>query len=155
MTKYIIDSSSLDELEIRYPIDIPVFEPIYTKLNQMFEEEDLFSVREAFEELKDSQDYWGDYEECFRELTEQESENVNKILGDSEFSVFVTHGMEENDGYWADPHLIACAMEDSEITIISEESSRNHPQRKIPYVCEQKGIRCIKVLEFLDEINIM
>lgn len=68
---------------------------------------------------------------------------------------FVTHGLEENDSYWADPHLIACAMEDSNIVIVSEESSRNYPQRKIPYVCEQKGIRCIKVLEFLDEINIM
>ncbi len=58
MIKYIIDSSSLDELEIRYPINIPVFEPIYHKLNQMFEDEELFSVREAFEELRDSQDYW-------------------------------------------------------------------------------------------------
>ena len=155
MKKYIIDSSSLDELETRYPINIVVFEPIYTKLNQMFGDGELFSVREVFEELKDSQAYWDDYEECFRELTEQESENVAKILGDSDFSVFVNHGMEENDGYWADPHLISCAMEDPSITIVSEESSRNHPQRKIPYVCEQKGIRCIKVLEFLDEIDIM
>lgn len=96
-----------------------------------------------------------DYEDCFRELTEPESDNVTKILGDPDFSVFVTHGLEENDSYWADPHLIACAMEDSNIVIVSEESSRNYPQRKIPYVCEQKGIRCIKVLEFLDEINIM
>jgi len=155
MTRYIIDSSSLNELETRYPIDIPVFEPIYTKLNQMFEDGDLFSVQEAFEELKDSKDYWGDYEECFRDLTEKESENVNKILSDSKFSVFVHWGMKENDGYWADPHLIACAMEDSEITVVSEESSRNQPQRRIPYVCGQMGIRCIKALEFLDEIDIM
>ena len=46
----------------------------------MFEDEELFSVREAFEELRDSQDYWADYEECFRELTEQESDNVAKIF---------------------------------------------------------------------------
>ena len=154
MTKYVIDSSSLNELEIRYPINIPVFDPIYNKLNQMFEDGELFSVREAFEELKDSQEYWEDYEECFRELTEKESENVTKILGSEEFSVFVYWGMKENDGYWADPHLIACAMEDPEIAIVSEESSRNTPQRRIPYVCGELGIRCIKVLEFLDEINI-
>lgn len=34
MTRYIIDSSSLNELEDRYPADISVFEPIYFKLNR-------------------------------------------------------------------------------------------------------------------------
>lgn len=153
MNRYVIDSSSLDELENKYPMDIPVFEPIYFKLNKMFENGDLFSVREAYEELRDSQEYWGDYEECFRELTEKESENVAEILGTEEFSVFVRWGLKESDTHWADPHLIACAMEDSDLIIISEESSRNHPQRKIPYVCDKKGIRCIKVLEFLREIE--
>lgn len=155
MTRYIIDSSSLNELEDRYPADISVFEPIYFKLNRMFEEGDLFSVREVYEELRDSQEYWQDYEECFRELTEKESENVTEILGSQEFSVFVRWGLQENDGHWADPHLVACAMEDSNLVIISEESSRNNSQRKIPYVCNKKGIRCIKVLEFLREIEIL
>ena len=155
MTKYIIDSCSLNELQYKYPNHIPVFEPIYNKLNQMFEEGELFSVREVFEELRDSQEYWEDYEECFRELTEGESDNVTQLLGDSEFSVFVSHGMNNNDGFWADPHLIACAMEDSDIVIVSQESLRSSPQKKIPYVCEQKGIRCIKLLEFLDEIKIV
>ena len=155
MTKYVIDSCSLNELEYRYPNHITVFEPIYKKLNQMFEDGELFSVREVFEELKNSQDYWEDYEECFRELTESESEKVSELLGDPEFSVFISHGMNNNDGFWADPHLIACAMEDPEVVIVSQESLRREPQRKIPYVCEQKGIRCIKVLEFLDEIDII
>ena len=39
--------------------------------------------------LRDSQEYWQDYEEFFRELTEKESENVTEILGSQEFSVFV------------------------------------------------------------------
>ncbi|WP_298501074.1 DUF4411 family protein [uncultured Methanobrevibacter sp.] len=154
MVKYVIDASSLIELEVRYPIDIPIFQPIYHKLNQMFECGELFSVREAFEELKDSQSYWDDYEEYFRELTDKESGNVAELLNSEEFSVFISHGMNENDGYWADPHLIACAMADSDITVVSEESSRNHPQRSMPFVCEQLGVRCIKVLQFLDEINI-
>ncbi|KZX11334.1 hypothetical protein MBORA_15790 [Methanobrevibacter oralis] len=155
MSKYIIDSSSLDELEDKYPMDISVFEPIYSKLNQMFENGNLFSIREVYEELRDSQEYWDDYEECFRELTEKESENVTEILDSEEFSVFVNWGLKENDGHWADPHLVACAMEDSNLVIISEESSRNKPQRKIPYVCSKKGIRCIKLLEFLREIEIL
>ena len=70
-------------------------------------------------------------------------------------SDLIRWGLEENDGHWADPYLVACAMEDSNLIIISEESSRKKPERKIPYVCNEKGIRCIKVLEFLREIEIL
>lgn len=155
MIRYVIDSSSLNELEVRYPNRIGVFKPIYTKISEMFESGELFSVREVFEELRDSQEYWSDFEECFKELTEKESENMADILYSKDFEVFVKWGMEENDGNWADPQLIACAMEDSNITVVTEEKSRNNPQRKIPYVCEVKGIRCIDILGFLEEINIV
>ena len=74
-------------------------------------------------------------------------------LNSKDFSVFVKYGLEDNEGdYWEDPELIACAMEDNEVVVVSQESSRKHPQRKIPYVYEQLGIRCIKSLEFLKEI---
>ena len=55
MTKYVIDASSLNELQFKYPNNILVFEPIYNKLDEMFENGELFSVREVFEELRDSQ----------------------------------------------------------------------------------------------------
>ena len=32
MTKYVIDASSLNDLQDRYPNDIPLFEPIYNKV---------------------------------------------------------------------------------------------------------------------------
>ncbi len=130
MTKYVIDSSSLIQLENQYPKDIEVFSPLYEKIHQMFENGELFSVKEVFEELRDSQELWMDYKEYFRELTDKEFENVGEIMGCDDFEVFVQWGMSENDGFWADPHLIACAMEDSEITIISEESSINNPKEK-------------------------
>ena len=154
MAKYIIDASSLNELQFKYPNHIPIFEPIYKKLDEMFEDEELFSIREVFEELRDSQEYWEDYEECFRELTENEFDKMSELLKEKEFSVFISHGINNNDGYWADPQLIACAMVDSDVVIVTQESLRKNPQRKIPYICKKKGIRCIKLIEFLDEINI-
>lgn len=153
MTKYVIDASSLNELQDRYPKNVSYFKPIYDKVYEMFENGDLFSVREVYEELKDSKDFWADYKSYFRELTEKESENVSEILCSKEFEVFVEKGMYSNGDYWADPHLIACAMEDSEIVVITQESRKNKPEGKIPYVCRKKGIRSINLLEFIDEIK--
>lgn len=153
MTKYVIDASSLNDLQDKYPKDIPIFEPIYNKVYMMFERGELFSVREVYEELKDSQEFWEDYKDYFRELTENESENVSDILCSEEFEVFVVKGMNENAGYWADPHLIACAMEDSEIVVVTQESRTNKPEGKIPFVCRKLNIRSINLLEFIKEIS--
>ena len=138
--------------KIHYPNDMLIFQPVYIKLDEMFENGELFSIREVFEELEDSQEYWGDYEECFRELTKNESKNLPKILYDKQFETFVKWGMRESKKHWADPQLIACAI-NKDIIIISQESSNNNPQRKIPYVCNKKGIKCIKLIEFLREIE--
>ena len=154
MTRYLIDASSLNDLQDKYPKDIPIFEPIYNKVYEMFEKEELFSVREVYEELKDSQEFWEDYKDCFRELTEKESKNVSDILCSDEFKVFVEQGMKNNKGHWADPHLIACAMEDkTEIVVVTQESRTNKPQGKIPYVCKRLNIKSINLLEFIKEIN--
>lgn len=153
MSKYIFDSSSLIELCERYPYEI--FPNIYDNIIfKMIEIGEIFSVAEVYEELRDLQEFWKDYKEYFRDLTDKESENLSEILSSDEFEVFKRWGMKENDDHWADPHLIACAMEDPEIDIVSEESSTRTPQRKIPYVCNQKGIRCIKLLEFYKDIDL-
>lgn len=153
MTRYIIDSSSLNDLENNYPKEIPIFEPIYNKIFQMFDNGELFSVREVYEELKDSQEFWKDYKHCFRELTKNESKNISDILCSEEFKIFVEKGMNGNGDYWADPHLIACAMEDPSIVVITQESKTNKPEGKIPYVCRKNGIKSINLLEFIKEIN--
>ena len=153
MTRYIIDASSLNDLQDNYPNDIPIFEPIYNKVFEMFDNGELFSVKEVYEELKDSQEFWQDYKHCFRELTENETKNVSDILCSEEFKVFVEKGMNGNGDNWADPHLIACAMEDYDIVVITQESRTNKPEGKIPYVCGKKGIRSINLLEFIKEIN--
>ena len=62
--------------------------------------------------------------------------------------------MKNNKGHWADPHLIACAMEDkTEIVVVTQESRTNKPQGKIPYVCKRLNIKSINLLEFIKEIN--
>ena len=57
MKRYLIDSSSLIELENKYPSDISFFKPIYLKIDDMFKDGEIFSLKEVFNELKDSQEF--------------------------------------------------------------------------------------------------
>ncbi len=119
---------------------------------KLFEEGNLFSVRAVYEELEDSQELWKDHKSYFRELTFEETEAVGRILDDSRFEVFKNHGKSE--GPWADPHLIACAMVDELVIVVTEENLNRTPQRKIAYVCKELGIRCINFVEFLREVEV-
>lgn len=132
MSKYLIDTSSFIELERRYPSDISFFKPIHQMVGQMFKNGEIFPINEVFKELEDSQELWEDYKSYFRNLTRKESENVSEILQSDEFNVFIEWGLKGESRFWADPQLVACAMEDCEIIIVSEESSIHTPERKLP-----------------------
>lgn len=142
------------KLDDNYPLDM--FEPLWGLFYSLFDDEEIESVKEVWNELKDSQEYWESYEDHFRELDDSESENLSKIMSCDKFNVFMDNGLKEQngDGYWADPHLIACAMNKNEAIIITEENLNNKPMRKIPYVCKELNkegynIKCINLLDFL------
>ena len=150
MKKYVIDSSSLMQLEERFPIDI--LPSLWDEVYKLFEEERVFSVRAVYEELEDSQELWKEYKSYFRELTVEETQAVGKILDDSRFEVFRNHGKSEDS--WPDPHLIACAMVNELVIVVTEENLNRTPQRKIGYVCKELGIRCINFVEFLRDVEV-
>ena len=150
--RFVIDSCSLMDLEDTYPID--VFPSIYEICEDMFNNGGLFSVKEAFNELKDSQNFWVAYKKYFKDLDDAELSNLQEIMNSEKFKVFRDWGLKENKEFWADPHLVACAMGNKDIVVVSEESSNNYPERKIPYVCSEYGIDCIKILEFFRKNNV-
>ena len=151
LMKYLIDTSSIFDLRDYYPPD--VFPSIWNLILQMFEEGTMFSVKEVFYELKDYQDYWKKYEDCFIELSD--FDNLNFIMSDSKFEVFQKQGLKKsNDDKWADPYLIACAMGDENLTILTEESLNNNAQSKIPYVCNELGIGCVNIIGLLKDMNL-
>lgn len=150
MIRYVVDSSSLMKFEDQFPKDI--LPSLWDEVYKLFEECKAFSVRAVYEELEDSQELWGDYKDYFRELTVEETQVMGKILTDSRFEVFKNHGKSERP--WADPHLIACAMVDELVIVVTEENLNRTPQRKIAYVCKELGIRCINFVEFLREVEV-
>ncbi len=101
---------------------------LWDEVYKLFEEGKAFSVRAVYEELEDSQELWSEYKDYFRELTVEETQAMGKILTDSRFEVFKNHGKSE--GPWADPHLIACAMVDELVIVVTEENLNRTPQRK-------------------------
>lgn len=150
MRKFVIDTSSLIDLEKYYPHT--VFPSLWDFLFKMFEEGKLFSVKEVYAELKDSKELWEPYKKCFRELTDEESMYLTEIMSSDKFESFRINGLKKtNGGPWADPHLIACGIADKTVTVVSQESSRKRPHSVIPYVCGEYDVPCIKFLEFLEE----
>ena len=75
MNKYVIDSSSLIHFEDTYPKEI--LPSLWYEIYKLFEEGIVFSVRAVYEELEDSQELWEDYKDYFRELTVEETEEIN------------------------------------------------------------------------------
>ena len=103
-------------------------------------------------ELEDSQELWDNYKDCFRELTEEESQAVEKILIDSRFDVFKRWGMKKEP--WADPYLIASALVNKDVILVTQENMNNNHERKIEYVCKKLKIPCINFLEFLRDVPV-
>ena len=54
------------------------------------------------------------------------------------FEVFQKHG--ETKSIWNDPYIIAVGIVDGS-TVVTNESADKHPERKFPYVCENR--RCV------------
>lgn len=150
MKKYVIDSSSLIHFEDTYPND--VLPSLWDKIYGLFDEGIAYSLKEAYVELEDSQELWDNYKDCFRELSEEESQAVEKILIDSRFDVFKRWGMKKEP--WADPYLIASALVNNDVILVTQENMNNNPERKIEYVCKKLKIPCINFLEFLRDVPV-
>ncbi|MDO5849266.1 MAG: DUF4411 family protein [Methanobrevibacter sp.] len=148
--KYLIDTSSIFDLRDYYPPDI--FPSIWELIFDMFDDGTMFSVQEVFNELKDFQEPWEKYNDSFIELPESKFENLEYIMSDEKFEVFQRQGLKKsNEENWADPYLIACAMGDEDISILTEESVENKALSKIPYVCSEVGVNCVNLLAFMKE----
>jgi hypothetical protein len=52
----------------------------------------------------------------------------------------------------ADPYIVALAELEGYV-VVADETCRKRPNRKIPGVCQQRGIRCITLAEFIIEVR--
>lgn len=150
---YVIDSSSLIELNRMNPMDI--YESVWKNLEVLLENGFLISPEEVMKEVSKKDDELRDWakqhKKMFIQLDEFQIQKVIEIQ--SKYPSFVD---PDKENPVADPFVIALALEkDPQQTIIpiekkrivvSEEKLRGN-KIKIPYVCQQYDIECIDVFE--------
>ena len=150
---YVIDSSSLIELNRMNPMDI--YESVWKNLEILLENGFLISPEEVMKEVSKKDDELRDWakqhKKMFIQLDEFQIQKVIEIQ--SKYPSFVD---PDKENPVADPFVIALALEkDPQQTIIpiekkrivvSEEKLRGN-KIKIPYVCQQYDIECIDVFE--------
>ena len=149
---YIVDTSSLVKLNRNNPID--VFPSIWEKLKLLSDNNRLIAPKEVFNEIKQNDDMlskWAKQQKkMFKEPTQKQITIVQEILKDYPALI------DAERKYDADPWVIALAIEMSSnqqttlVTIkrivVTEEKLRGN-QIKIPFVCKQKSIEAIDVVE--------
>jgi rRNA maturation endonuclease Nob1 len=149
---YIVDTSSLVKLNRNNPID--VFPSIWNKLKLLSDNNRLMAPKEVFNEIKQNDDMlskWAKQQKkMFKEPTQGQIIIVQKIL--REYPALI----DAERKYDADPWVIALAIEmnsNQQMTlftikriVVTEEKLRGN-QIKIPFVCNQKSIEAIDIVE--------
>jgi len=152
---YVIDSSSLIELNRRYPID--VFPTLWKNMEKLIEKGHLISHKEVLKEISimdDSLKKWAKQQKkFFKELDEKQMVIVRQIL-----EKYPSLAKSDNETAAADPFVIALAVEMGSTTqqtllhtakgriIVTEEKLRGN-KVKIPFVCKDYDIECINIIE--------
>ena len=151
-TVYIIDTSSLFELNKNNPMDI-YYSP-WKKLDGLINSGRLFAPREVFDEIDQFDDTLTDWarknHKMFIEPTEEQVEIVREIL--KAYPSFLKNGKR----FAADPWVIALAVEmirnpqktliEVKRIVVTEEKIRGN-RIKIPYVCQEYKITAIDILD--------
>lgn len=152
---YVIESSSLIELNRRYPID--VFPSLWKNAETLIIKGQLISHKEVLKEISvmdDALKKWAKKQrKFFKELDERQMEIVKEIL-----KKYPSLAKSDNETAAADPFVIALAVEmgsDPQKTlfqtakgriIVTEEKLRG-TKVKIPFVCKDYNIECINIIE--------
>jgi len=149
---YVIDSSSLIDLNRHSPID--VFPSVWKNLESLISQDRLVAPLEVLNEITQTDDQlykWAkEQANLFREPTEKQIEIVKDIL-----KIYPSMVKEDRE-YDADSWVIALAIEmksnpqqtllQKEIIIVTEEKIRGEKVR-IPYVCQKYQIDSIGIIE--------
>ena len=149
---YIIDSSSLIELNKHNAMDVYV--SVWKNISELIQDDRLIAPREVLKEIQDYDDTLAKWakkqKKLFKAPTARQIQVVQEILKD--FPALI----DVNAKHSADPWVIALAIELSSQSqqtlfkikriVVTEEKLRGN-KVKIPFVCGQKSVECIDIVE--------
>ncbi len=150
LNKYCLDTSVyVNSWRKHYPIDIEHFKPIWSRIDQLGQQQRVLSPVEVLEELKRKDDelhaWMMSRQHLFRPPTERVQVAVREIMALHKRLVDTKKGRSV-----ADPWVIAQARVSSAI-VVTEENLRSSVGKspKIPDVCEAMGVPYMNTVEFL------
>lgn len=149
---YSIDTSALIHGWVRaYPIAVPMFRPVWDRIEQLIANGRLRASAEVLTEIEKQDDdltKWCKARPAlFAELDDPIQQKVAYLLGKYPRMVDTSKGRSG-----ADPFVVAYAMTQSPIlTVVTEERGGSDRKPKIPSVCLAESLRCINLLDLLTE----
>lgn len=145
---YWFDTCSFTEVRRVYPRDN--FEAVWLLIEELVEANHIRSVEDVYLELQAQDDdlaIWAQVRrQHFLRLDEPIQREARNILG--RFPTLIDLRSSRTSSS-ADPFLIACAVVHGGTVVTQEGRSGGPPKVKIPDVCDQLGISCIRLLDVL------
>jgi hypothetical protein len=146
-TIYCIDTSSTIKWYVEdYPLSI--FEGLQERIEELIEMGRLRSPKAVFDEIKQGDDCH-DWCKAQADLFVEESVSVQGIVS----TIMATHYNKEKrhkgiNG--ADPFVIAMAKDGgANWTVVADEHPGSAENRKIPFVCDAEGVKCITLQQMI------
>lgn len=146
---YIFDTNVFSTFQHYYRSRFPT---IWERLDSLFNENGLLSVREALRELDrfnpsdDVAEWIKLNKRIFMMPTEDEIRIVTEIMSNPEYRGLIARKKIRNGDPVADPFLIAAAKSRNAILVTQEKDEGI----RIPRVCRDLGVQCINLESFLD-----
>ena len=147
---FCIDSSSLIiSMRDIYPIES--FPGLWSQLGKAFKSGEVISSIIVYEEIEKGEDklvsWVKEYKEYFVKPNKQQLLKAEQLV--NKYEGFVDPQATRES---ADPYLVALA-EEKDLTLVTEENfvyrQLNTRTIKIPNVCEEEKIRCIKIVQMI------
>lgn len=152
METYVFDTDVIINLK---KFNTTVFKSLWKNIYSMVETNNIFSVLEVQREISKIDDSvkekWDEIDNAygfFVDLSEKDNSfDYWSAMEELEsFETFQKRG--EKKRFWADPYLIAVGMVDGSV-VVTNESAKRHPERKIPFVCKEMDVECLNFDEFM------
>lgn len=143
---YWFDTCSFTELRRTYPSDI--FEPVWRFIGALLDSGQIKSVEDVYLEIQNQDDelskWIEQWESAFLPLSDEIQLKAREILARFRTLLNLKKGKSS-----ADPFLIGAASLNSGTVVTEEDKSGGPPRVKIPDVCTELRLPCVKLLDVL------